>query len=199
MEIRKYKDTDKNSWIRCRVISFMDSSYYDDVQNFREKYENPSVKLVAIDNNNVVGFLDVEYENEPGDVCYFKGQKGGVIWHLGVLPEYRNQKIATMLWNKAKEMLINESVKRIEVWTQDDKPATKWYVKQGFQMKEAYLNAFVRGNEKTPIIQKYINFNSIGEIYGIRSLNFEAPIERKSELEKVCYRLYEVRVYEVYL
>lgn len=199
MEIREYKDTDKNSWIRCRVVSFMDSSYYDDVQNFREKYQNPSVKLVAVDNNSVVGFLDVEYENEPGDVCYFKGQKGGVIWHLGALPEFRNQKIATMLWNKAKEMLINEGVKRIEVWTQDDEPATKWYVKQGFQMKEAYLNAFVRGNEKTPIIQKYINFNSIGEIYGIRSLNFEAPIERKSELEKVCYRLYEVRVYEVYL
>lgn len=199
MEIREYRDTDENSWIRCRVVSFMDSSYYDDVQNFREKYENPSVKLVAVDNNNVVGFLDVEYENYPGDVCYFKGEKGGVIWHLGVLPEYRSQKNATLLWYKAKKFLINKGVKRIEVWTQDDEPATNWYIKQGFKMKEAYLNAFVKGTKKTPIIQKYINLNSIGEIYGVRSFNFEAPIERKEELEKVCYRLHEVRVYEVYL
>jgi ribosomal protein S18 acetylase RimI-like enzyme len=199
MEIREYKDSDERSWIRCRVISFMDSSYFDDVQNFREKYDNPSVRLVAADNNKVIGFLDVEYENKPGDVCYFKGEKGGVIWHLGVLSEFRTQRIATLLWNKAKEMLINKGIKRIEVWTQDDKPATNWYLKQGFIMKESYLNAFVKGTLKTPIIQKYINFNSIGQIYGVRSLNFEAPVERKKELEKVCYRLYEVRAYEVHL
>lgn len=199
MEIREYKDTDENSWIRCRVVSFMDSSYFDDVQNFREKYDNPSVRLVAVENNNVIGFLDVEFENEPGDICYFRGEKGGVIWHLGVLPEFRAKKVATLLWSKAKEMLINKGVSRIEVWTQDDKPATNWYLKQGFKMKEAYLNAFVKGNKNTPIIQEYINFNSIGEIYGVRSLNFEAPIERKKELEKVCYRLHEVRVYEVNL
>jgi ribosomal protein S18 acetylase RimI-like enzyme len=199
MEIREYKDSDEKSWIRCRVISFMDSSYFDDVQNFREKYDNPSVRLVATDNNNVIGFLDVEYENKPGDVCYFKGEKGGVIWHLGVLPEFRTQRIATLLWGKAKEMLINKGIKRIEVWTQDDKPATNWYLKQGFIMKESYLNAFVKGTTKTPIIQEYLNLNSIGQIYGVRSLNFEAPVERKKELEKVCYRLYEVRAYEVHL
>lgn len=199
MEIREYKDADENSWIRCRVISFMDSSYFDDVENYREKYEHQSVRLVAAENNNVIGFLDVEYENEPGDVCYFKGEKGGVIWNLGVLPEYRTKKVATSLWNKAKEMLIDKGVKRIEVWTQDDKPATKWYLKQGFIMKEAYLNAFIKGTKDNPIIQNYINFDSIGEIYGVRSLNFEAPIKRKKELEKVCYRLHEVRIYEMHL
>lgn len=199
MEIREYKNEDKNSWIRCRVISFMDSSYYDDIQNFRAEYDNPSIELVAANNDDIVGFLDVEYENKPGDVCYFKGEKGGVIWNLGVLPEFRKQKIATKLWDKAKEIFINRGIRRIEVWTQDDVAATKWYLKQGFEMKEAYLNAFIKGTKKSPILQKYINFNSIGEIYGIRSFNFEAPIERKKELEKICYRLHEVRIYEMHL
>ena len=51
MEIREYKNEDKNSWIRCRVISFMDSSYYDDIQNFRAEYDNSSIELVAANND----------------------------------------------------------------------------------------------------------------------------------------------------
>lgn len=31
----------------------------------------------------------------------------------------------------------------------------------------------------------------------IHKYNFEAPIERKEELSKICYRLHEVRVYEI--
>ena len=68
---------------------------------------------------------------------------GAVIWHLGVLPEYRFKGIATKLWNMAKQMLIDKGIKRCEVWTQDDIPANKWYAKQGFIFKEAYLNAFI--------------------------------------------------------
>ena len=46
-------------------------------------------------------------------------------------------------------------------------------------------------------MQRFINFSNMGEVYGIRNVNFEAPIERKEELEKICYRLHEVRVYEM--
>lgn len=199
MEIRIYKETDKTSWIRCRVLSFLDSSYFDDVQNFREEYENPVIQLVAIDKGEVVGFLDCEYEEETGDVCYFEGARGGVIWHLGVLPEYRQLGLASKLWHVAKEMLFEKGIHRVEVWTQDDEAATKWYLKQGFVFKEAYLNAFLKGNSKDPNIQKFLNLATCGEIYGIRNFNFEAPIERKAELAKICYRLHEVRVYEIAL
>ncbi|QSX05106.1 hypothetical protein JYG23_10465 [Sedimentibacter sp. zth1] len=65
--------------------------------------------------------------------------------------------------------------------------------------KEAYLNAFIKGMPDNEIIKKYVNTNAIGCIYGIRDFNFEAPIERKQELVKICYRLHEVRIYEVNL
>lgn len=197
MKIREYEDQDKTSWIRCRVVSFLDSSYFDDVQNFREEYENPVIQMVAIENGQVVGFLDCEYEEKPGDACYFEGSKGGVIWHLGVLPEYRGQGLATALWRAAQGKLRENGVERVEVWTQDDMAATQWYLKQGFLFREAYLNAYLKGNANNSILQSFISFENIGEVYGIRNFNFEAPIERKEELEKICYRLHEVRVYEM--
>lgn len=199
MTIREYKVEDKESWIRCRVLSFLDCSYYDDVQNFRDEYENPSIRMVALEGNQVVGFLDCEYEEIPGSVCYFQGEKGGVIWHLGVLPEYRNQKVAANLWQETKRQLIEKGVKRVEVWTQDDEASNHWYRAQGFKFREAYLNAYMKGTSESEALKNFVNFDKGGEILGVRSFNFEAPIERKAELSKICYRLHEVRVYETYL
>ncbi|CAM3012162.1 GNAT family N-acetyltransferase [Hathewaya histolytica] len=136
MYIRGYERSDEQSWIRCRVVSFMDSSYFDYVQNFREEYNNPALRLIAIDNNQVIGFLDIEYEENLGDVCYFEGDLGGVMWNLGVLPEYRHKNVATNLWCKAKSILKDLGIKRVEVWTQDDKASNRWYIKQGFKLKK---------------------------------------------------------------
>lgn len=199
MEIREYREEDKTSWIRCRVPSFLDSSYFDDVQNFREEYDNPVIRLVAVDNGIVVGFLDCEFEKKSGDVCYFEGDRGGVIWHLGVLPEYRREGLASKMWEVAKGNLEQEGIRRVEVWTQDDPEATGWYLRQGFVFKEAYLNAFLKGKPADPVMKEFLNPEGLGEVYGIRNFNFEAPIERKEELAKICYRLHEVRVYELVL
>jgi len=199
LEIREYQKQDEQSWIRCRVLSFMGSSYFDDVQNYRETYQNPAIQMVAVENNEVIGFLDCEYEQTSGDILHCKGGKRGIIWHLGVLPEYQNKKIASLLWEATKEKLHLLGVKSVEVWTQDDEAATNWYLSKGFVLKYAYLNAYLKGMPKDEIIQKYINFESCGEIYNIRCLNFEAPLERKKELEKICYRLHEVRGYELKL
>lgn len=29
MKIRKYQQEDESSWLRCRVLSFLDTAYYD--------------------------------------------------------------------------------------------------------------------------------------------------------------------------
>ena len=196
MTIREYNDADESSWVKCRLLSFFDCSYYDDVRKEKENYEHPSICYVAEDNGEIVGLIDVEYEEQAGDVCYFNGGLGAVIWHLGVLPEYRRRGIAESLWNTVKSMLLNIGITRFEVWTQDDIASNEWYIRQGFVFREAYLNAFIRGSQKDEAISKYMNLENAGEILGIRCFNFEAPIERKKELEQVCYRLHEVRVYE---
>ena len=195
--IREYCDSDEPGWVRCRLIPFLDCSYYDDVRRNKEQYNNPSICLVAEENGQIVGIIDVEYENSIGDVCYLKGDLGATIWHLGVLPENRQNYVATKLWEAAKNALLKKGIKRFEVWTQDDSAANKWYEKQGFLFKESYLNAFIQGTPADDVIKEYINIDGAGEIYGIRTLNFEAPIERKSELQKSCYRLHEVKLFEL--
>lgn len=197
MTIREYRKTDEPGWVRCRLISFLDSSYFDDIRHEKELYDHLSVSLVAEENEQIVGIIDVEYEETIGEVCYLKGSLGATIWHLGVLPEYRNKNVATSLWEAAKAVIVGKGVERIEVWTQDDIAANRWYEKQGFTLRESYLNAFIRGGKDNEVIRKYINFDQAGDVLGIRCLNFEAPIERKQELEEICYRLHEVRVYEL--
>jgi ribosomal protein S18 acetylase RimI-like enzyme len=197
MIIREYKSTDEKGWVRCRVLSFLDSSYFDDIRKTKEMYEYPSVCLVAEEKSDIVGFIDVEYEKQKGDVCYFDGELGAVIWHLGVLPEYRGQGIAMSLWNAAKASLQKKGITRFEVWTQDDYKSVEWYLKQGFIYKEAYLNAFIKGVPTDDVIAEHINLDGLGDIFGIRCFNFEAPLSRKQELEQICYRLHEVRIYEL--
>lgn len=195
MIIRKYENRDEIGWVRCRLLSFLDCSYFDDIRKEKETYEHPNVCLVAEDNGQIIGLIDVEYEEHEGDVCYLSGALGATIWHLGVLPEYRGKGIATELWNAAKQTLLKMSIKHFEVWTQDDIASNRWYENQGFQLKEAYLNAFLRGTPNDELIMKYFKLENLGDIYGIRTFNFEAPVERKAELSQFCYRLHEVRLY----
>ena len=197
MTFREYENTDESGWVKCRLLSFLDSSYHDDVRHDKEVYEHPSACYVAEDDGTIVGFIDVEYEEQAGDVCYFNGGLGAVIWHLGVLPEYRRKGVAKKLWDIAKTTLTSKGIIRFEVWTQDDTASNEWYLNQGFVFREAYLNAFIKGSRKDDVIKKYINLSNAGEIWNVRSFNFEAPLERKEELKKICYRLHEVRVYEL--
>ena len=46
MVIREYTKNDELGWLRCRVLSFLDCSYYNDVLTQREIYENDSICLV---------------------------------------------------------------------------------------------------------------------------------------------------------
>lgn len=57
MKIRDYAAQDELNWIRCRVLSFLDCSYFNDIMTERERYENDSICLVAEENDNIVGLL----------------------------------------------------------------------------------------------------------------------------------------------
>nr|GGG79293.1 hypothetical protein GCM10011398_25760 [Virgibacillus oceani] len=69
MEIRRYNAEDELGWVRCRILSFLDTAYYDNVFKEKEKYENSSIELVAVIDHQIVGLLDIEYETNEGTVC----------------------------------------------------------------------------------------------------------------------------------
>jgi ribosomal protein S18 acetylase RimI-like enzyme len=147
LTIREYNESDEKAWVRCRVISFLDTAYYDNVYQKKERYENPSIELVAEMDGKIVGLLDLEYDNEKGDVCYKSEEIGGVIWHLAVHPDYRRNKIADKMLEIAVEKAKEQNCKIIQAWTRDDIAALEWYKKNNFTKRESYYHVYVSGSE----------------------------------------------------
>src|SRR5690625_250385 len=77
MKIRFYRKEDERGWVRCRVLSFLDTAYFDNVLKEKERYENPSIELVAVEEGQIVGLLDIEYEVEEKTVCSRGAGVGG--------------------------------------------------------------------------------------------------------------------------
>ncbi len=191
MIIREYNQTDEKEWLYCRVVSFLDCSYYNDVKTQKEIYEHPSICLVAEDNNRIIGFIDVEIDSD--DLTCNNGERGAVIWNLGVLPEYRNQKVATQLWLQAKEKLLQLSIHYCEVWTQQDIPANRFYVGNGFMLnnEQTWLRCYIAQEE----CNRLTKAECLGDIYGIEEMIIDVPIGQKNKWMDKCYRIDEVRLY----
>lgn len=193
MIIRKYEDKDELGWVRCRVLSFLDSAYFDNVLREKEHYNSPSVGLVAEIDGKIVGLIDVEYEIEEGKVCYCNNGLGGVIWHLAVLPEHRNRGISTLLLNRAIDILKDKGIKRLEAWTRDDIWVNDWYRNRGFKLKEQYLHVYAEGNECNEVIdskiEKLFIQNSFAHYVG----------ENIEEIRGKFKRVHECNLYELIL
>lgn len=146
--IRPYEDADERGWLECRVLAFLDSAYYDDVRREKERYNRPSIELVAELDGRPVGLIDVELEEEPGTVCWDRPGLGGMIWHLAVLPELRRQGIAAGLLAAAEDAARPQGIERFEAWTRDDPWVQRWYESQGFERVYSYLHVYVQGRDE---------------------------------------------------
>lgn len=189
MEIRPYKKSDEKAWLRCRLLSFYDTSYYDHVIHEKDDtYSDKDINLVALENEQVIGFIDIEVETQPNQVCNTEGALGAMIWDFGVLPEYRQEKIGSALFERALTSLKEKGINRLQAWTQDDLAANAWYKAKGFKYLKGYLNVFGA---------VHLTEDQVGDILGVRSINFEADLDRKEELQKRFKRIHEVRLYEL--
>jgi hypothetical protein len=75
--IRPYQPADEPQWLRCRVLAFLDTAYFDDVQREKKRYANPSIELVAALDQHILGLIDVECETVPGSVCSSPSNRNG--------------------------------------------------------------------------------------------------------------------------
>ncbi|MBE6908031.1 MAG: GNAT family N-acetyltransferase [Ruminococcaceae bacterium] len=193
MIVREYCAADKREWLRCRVVSFLDCSYYNDVVTKKEPYENDAVCLVAVEDGRIVGLIDAEIEIKPHSLCVAGDRTGAVIWHLAVLPEYRRKGVAAALMERALAELRQRGVARCEVWTQEDEPANRFYRSQGFRnlQEHNWLRCYARPSKT----DWFLNRENVGEIYGVEEMIFETTLSRKSEVAEYCYRMDEVRLY----
>ncbi|MFC1572175.1 GNAT family N-acetyltransferase [Candidatus Eisenbacteria bacterium] len=136
--LRPYQSTDEPAWLRCRVLAFLDSAYYDDVLKAKPVHSNPSLDLVAEANGAIVGLIDVEHEVEPDTLCSARPGPRAMIWTVAVLPEYRKQGIARELVEHTVEWAKDRGVRFLEAWTRDDPWVLAWYEAMGFRRFMSY-------------------------------------------------------------
>ena len=145
--IRAYEDRDEVGWVRCRALAFLDTAYYDAVERVKEHYGRPSIELVAERDAEIVGLIDVECEERPGEVCSDRPGLGGMIWHVAVHPDHRRQGLGNSLVRRARELATARGVERFEAWTRDDRWVHQWYERLGFEQIGAYLHVYVEYDE----------------------------------------------------
>jgi ribosomal protein S18 acetylase RimI-like enzyme len=146
VEIRHYEDSDEQGWIRCRVLAFLDSAFFDDVRREKEHYDGPAVELVAVLDDLVVGLLDLELEPAPG-VLWDTAARGGVIWHVAVHPDYRRRGIGSTLVGRALELAGDAGLEIVQAWTRDDPWVQTWYEACGFRKRFSYLHVYMQPHE----------------------------------------------------
>lgn len=127
-EIRDYRDADAPSWLRCRLLSFFGTEYYDDIVVDRPVFEKPAHRLVAVEDNTVVGLMDVEVFTDRATIDV-----------LAVHPEHQRHGLATRLLDAVVPRL---RVGVLDAWTRGDASANEWYRRSGFAENFRYLHVY---------------------------------------------------------
>jgi ribosomal protein S18 acetylase RimI-like enzyme len=135
--VRHYEPADEHSWLRCRVLSFLNSDYYDDVVTAKPAYPG-GLELVAVAAGDIVGIYDVSVDGAHA-----------VLETLAVHPDHERQGTATLLHHHAVAELQRRSVASMEAWTRDDAAGNAWYEKTGFVEGYRYLHVYARGETES--------------------------------------------------
>ena len=151
--IRPYNLSDEENWLKCRLVSFHDSAYYDDVYTKKPIFDNPSLELVAEIDGKIVGVLDLEKDNKNGTICYYKSGLGAMVWTIAVLPDYRRLGIASQLILKSLDWAKSKNIDFIEAWTRDDKWVLDWYESVGFSRFHSYWHIYFKGDNAKSLFE----------------------------------------------
>lgn len=135
-EIRNYLPSDQTSWLRCRVLAFLTTSYFDDVWTTRP--DDSQIQLVAVEGDDVVGLLDVCFDHDLATIDT-----------VCVHPDYQGHGVATDLLHAAVAQ-IPSHITTIDAWTRDDVDTLAWYRARGFVESDHYLHVYKSHDEAIP-------------------------------------------------
>lgn len=134
ISIRPYRAEDEAEWLRVHAVIMTLSHAWNYCIQERPLYEGyASTCLVATLDDRIIGLTDVQYENEPGELCFEKDSRGGYVLEFGRLPEYGGQGLGERLIEAAVADARRQGFHRLEYWTQDRR-AQRYYRRLG--MKE---------------------------------------------------------------
>lgn len=185
MNVRAYAVEDEEGWVRCRVLSFLDTSYFDDVHPEKETYRNPSIELVADREGTIIGLIDLELDTDERAVCS-GAEPGGMIWHLAVHPDFQRQGIGTALFEEAARQASEAGVGFLEAWTREDDAAVSWYERTGFEQGDSYLHVYLARDDAQAVCKSTIEGLSIDTAFAQYVGDEEARIEERFDRVHRC-------------
>lgn len=192
MIIRDYDVSDEAGWVRCRVLSFLQTAYFDNVLTEKERYDNPAIELVAEIDGQIVGLIDVEYETEELAVCSRGAGLGGMIWHIAVHPDYYRQGIGKALLKEAEKRAKKLELNRFEAWTRDDQWVQNWYEKMNFKNTDSYYHVYFEGEQIDEVVD-----STIPKLYFVNGFAHYTGNDIE-QLKKEDTRIHECVCYEKY-
>jgi ribosomal protein S18 acetylase RimI-like enzyme len=129
---RDYTPADEVSWLRCRVLAFLDTTYYDSVERTKPPIAAPGFELVAVDDSGgIAGIMDVAVEDGLA-----------TIETVAVHPDHRRRGLARALLEQASARAVAASATILDAWTRDDPDTLNWYRAMGFAESDHYLHVY---------------------------------------------------------
>jgi ribosomal protein S18 acetylase RimI-like enzyme len=186
--IRDYRPEDESRWLRCRVLGFLDSAYYDDVHIEKDAYDNPAIELVAEESGEVIGLIDVELDTPESKVCSEGSRPAGMIYNIAVHPDHRRRGVARALLEEARRRAEALGVRRFEAWTRDDGRAPAWYEAMGFTGRDTYVQAYLDPEALGDSLKMYVQGFRPLLIYGHYVGDDAGRIEGFSKRAHDCLR-----------
>lgn len=134
--VRDYRASDERSWLRCRILGFLDTAYFDDVWTSRPSVER-DLGLVVDDHGAVVGLCDASVVADSATI-------DTIVVH----PDHRRTGLATALVATLVNRLRVRGVTMLDAWTRDDPGTLAWYASQGFEARFRYLHVYANTAEE---------------------------------------------------
>jgi ribosomal protein S18 acetylase RimI-like enzyme len=175
--VRPYAPSDERAWLRCRVLSFLQTNYYDDVRQTRLLDDDLALALVAVDDDELLGLIDITIDGDAATIdC------------IAVHPEAQRSGIGTALLAAVLDQLPDH-VASIDAWTREDPAANSWYRARGFTENFRYLHVYKNWDESAD------GFTSPDGLSAPVMAFLHAPIERERQLRERFARVYVCRQY----
>ncbi|MFC7331011.1 GNAT family N-acetyltransferase [Marinactinospora rubrisoli] len=130
--VREYAPADEPSWLRCRVLSFLSTAYFDDVKRAKPVIPSPRLELVAIDAaGTVVAIMDTTI---TGDLA--------TIDTAAVHPDHQRRGLGRRLLDRTRAAARQRGARLLDAWTRDDAATLSWYRAMGFAESDHYLHVY---------------------------------------------------------
>ena len=186
-QVREYRPADEPSWLRCRVLSFLETCYFDDVATSKpvEDDADNTIELVVSEGPAVVGLMDIAVRGELATIeC------------VAVHPDHQRAGVASALLSTALERLAATSATVLDAWTREDRSALAWYAASGFVETQTYLHVYSGYSRATEMVSTALPLRPMS-VFAHASREHEARMRAEFDRVYVCRRLERPLVGEI--